>query len=150
MLEGNPNTSLSQLAITADAVMDSLNYAAGDSVSSISTSNNNVSAVSSSDDRFGRLEKRVDSQDKLLQQINSKLGQLLNGDGRSRTRDRTRDRSQNNNRSSRNNTPHRQPSRERNSSTYCWYHNEYGTNARKCEEPCNFKQQQPSSSNSKN
>lgn len=155
MLESNQDIALNQLAITADAVIDSLGYSSND-VSSISTSkgNNNNDSKPSSDDHFARLEKRVDKQEQTLQQINSKLGQLLNNNNRSRTRDRSQssnrnnERSQSNNRSSRATTPHRQSNQ--NESSYCWYHSEYGTRARKCEEPCSFKQQQPSSSDSKN
>lgn len=140
MLESSPNISLNQLAITADAVIDSLSYSANDNVSSISGSNTNINAITSSDDRLAKLEKRVEKQDQTLQQINSKLGQLL-----SNNRSRTRERATSNNRPNRPNTPQRQSNQE--NSSFCWYHNEYGTRARKCEDPCSYKQQQHSSNN---
>lgn len=147
MLESNPNISLSQLAVTADSVMDSLNYAGESAVASISGSTNSINAISSTDNRFDKLEKRADKTEQTLQQINSKLGQLLNNN-RSRTRERSQSQSQNNNRNTRPNTPQRTTTE--NQSSYCWYHSEYGSRARKCEEPCNYKQQHPPSNNSKN
>lgn len=133
MLEAQPNTPLSQLAVTADAVLDSL----GESNTALSASSNSnirtdINAIGASDDRVTKLEKRINSQEATLQQINIKLGQLLTND-----RGRQRDRSQNN--SARSGTPHRSKTTEgqRQSST-CWFHREYGTKARQCLSPCDF------------
>lgn len=56
MLEAQPNTPLSQLAITADAVLDSL----GDmsSLSNINT-RSEINAIGTTDDRVNKLEKRI-------------------------------------------------------------------------------------------
>lgn len=131
MLEAQPNTPLSQLAITADAVLDSLGDTTLPSSSNTNT-RSDINAIGTTDERVNKLEKRINSQEATLQQINNKLAQLLTND-----RGRQRDRSQNN--STRSNTPHRSKTAEgqRNSST-CWFHREYGTKARKCLSPCDF------------
>lgn len=128
MLEAQPETALSQLAITADAVLDSL----GDA-SSTASGGAAINAIGAADDRLGRLdklEKRLDKHESTLQQINNKLGQLLTSN-RSRQNDRSQSRSR------RSSTPHRTSTIEQ-ASTTCWYHREYGTSARKCEKPCDF------------
>lgn len=146
MLESNPDITLEQCAKTADAVMDSLTYA-GDIASIVSVANNtiekvnqgagnNVSAIATNDVRIGQLEKTVDKHETTLQQINSKLGQLL-----SQNRSRTRERSQSNYRGNRSNTPHQSSNGiESPESPFCWYHTEYGKRARKCDSPCTYNQ----------
>lgn len=124
--------SLNQLAITADAVLDSLG-----GVSSISTLENQVNAVSPKTS----IEKRIDGHDALLQQINDKLSKLLGGNN-----DRHRSREPSQSRHGRSNTPHRSYSND-NQST-CWYHQRYGTHARRCLTPCDFTS--TSSTSSKN
>lgn len=133
MLEAQPNTPLNQLAITADAVLDSL--AETTSIASVTSDSNihsNINAVSSIDSRVDKLEKRIDTQETTLQQINSKLGQLLAND-----RSRQRDRSQS--QSNRSNTPQRSTTNEQQQqSKSCWFHRKYGSQARKCLSPCDF------------
>lgn len=141
MLESNQNISLSQLAITADAILDSISYSSGDHVSSIATSScelsdNSVCGVSSSNNRLGTLEKRMDKTDVLLQQIDKKLSQLVSGYNNNSNHPRQRGRSQSSYR--RASTPSRQVNQDDDSSPYCWYHTEYGTDAKKCIKPCDF------------
>lgn len=132
MLDNNPDMSLNQLAITADAVLDSLG-----GITSISSIDNQINAISPKTS----LEKRIDDHDSLLQQINNKLSKLLSGDNARRTRERSQSRS------NRSNTPHRS-NNSNNQSTSCWYHHRYGTLARKCVKPCDFTS--TSNSDSKN
>lgn len=139
MLQAAPETTLDTLANTADAVLDTMNDPAAPSTSTVS--NSTISAISASDDRVGKLEKRVDKQDAMLQKINDKLSQLL-----SNNRSRQRDRSQS--RPNRNATPHRRANgqqttpqrsvRDQQNYPTCWFHREYGTQARKCLTPCDF------------
>lgn len=131
MLESNPNMLLSQLAVTADAVIDSLNYSQNEQISSISAPD--INAISSSSDSYKRLEQRIESQDKILQQMNNMMSQLLNNRGRSNGRSKSRYHN------GRANTPHRQSDQNRRESSYCWYHSRYEDDARKCIEPCSYK-----------
>lgn len=126
MLESAPDTTLSQLSTAADAVMDSLTFTSSDNISAISR--NNTNNPNSADDRFSNIEKRLDAQEKLFQQINSKLGQILSNNNNRRSRSNSRCQS-----NSRSNTP--QPN---NNNKNCWYHTTYGDKAQNCQEPCSF------------
>ncbi|KAM8718801.1 hypothetical protein ACLKA7_001502 [Drosophila subpalustris] len=57
-----PEIPLSQLATTADAVRDSLNYTAADDISALSQ--NSTGFNQPKDVRISRLEKRIDEQNK--------------------------------------------------------------------------------------
>ncbi|KAM8702156.1 hypothetical protein ACLKA7_000896 [Drosophila subpalustris] len=129
MLESAPDTSLSQLATTADAVMDSLNYTA-DNISALS--HNSTGSNQPKDDRISRLEKRIDEQDKRFQQINNKLSQILGNNNSNNRRSRSRGRSQSNNRS---NTPQANCT----SNQFFWYHSKFGSSAQHCQAPCSYK-----------
>ncbi|EAL58702.1 gag-pol polyprotein, putative [Wolbachia endosymbiont of Drosophila ananassae] len=125
MIGSSPQTKLSQLAKAADAVMDSLNDDASDHVYAFSKSKQQQSHQ---EERVITLTKRLDDNDKALQQINNKLGQLLN---HNQTRGRNNQRPQN---YYRNNAP----SNDRSSQQLCWYHNKYGRDAQRCSQPCSF------------
>lgn len=121
MMESSPQIPLSQLAKTADAILDTIKCS-GENVASITTFNENqtVNAITSSNDRIGRLEKRTEKTEQMLLEINSKLGQLL-GKGRSRSK-----------------SQQRTTTASDENPTYCWYHAEYGIDAKKCIEPCTY------------
>ncbi|EDW05354.1 uncharacterized protein Dmoj_GI17106 [Drosophila mojavensis] len=120
ILQSAPNTPISQLATTADAVIDSLNYS-GDNIQAVTSINSEDTSLAT---RMSRLEKRIDDQDKCLQEISKKLSQSLNNNNR-----RSRSRSSSNQRNT---------SQQNNANQYCWYH-KYGSSAQHCQAPCNFK-----------
>ncbi|XP_017479678.1 PREDICTED: uncharacterized protein LOC108369168 [Rhagoletis zephyria] len=126
MLQAQPSTPLHQLAITADAVLDALSR---DSNATATTRGPAVNAIETLTSRFSLLEKRIEKQDSVLENINAKLHQLM-----SQNRSRQRDRSQGN--PKRQSTPHL--SSKVDQLPTCWYHREYGTQARKCRSPCDF------------
>lgn len=130
MLQAAPETPLDALANTADAVLDSMNDPVSSSTSVASSAM--VNAISGPDERIKKLEKQAEQHNETLQKINDKLSQLL---ADNRGRQRSRDRSQS--RSRRSYTPQRSANEQQASPT-CWFHREYGTQARKCLEPCDF------------
>ncbi|XP_064535184.1 uncharacterized protein LOC135426118 [Drosophila montana] len=71
-LETSSNTTLSQLATAADAVMDTLSYTSCDNVAVLSR--NNTATEHQMDNRISTIEKRLDAQDIMFQNINTKLG----------------------------------------------------------------------------
>nr|XP_041632347.1 uncharacterized protein LOC121502710 [Drosophila kikkawai] len=128
LLESSPNTTLAQLATAADAVMDSLNYDTSDHMCAVSQQN---AHHASQGDRITQLGKRLDDNDKILQQINNKLSQLLSTTNQQRGRSYNRSPSNN---SYRSNTP----SRDNSNPQLCWYHNKYADGAQRCIQPCSF------------
>ncbi|XP_064537393.1 uncharacterized protein LOC135427724 [Drosophila montana] len=130
ILETSPNTTLSQLATAADAVMDTLSYTSCDNVAVLSR--NNTATEHQMDNRISTIEKRLDAQDIMFQKINTKLGQLLNSNnnnGNRRTRSRNRLQT---------NRSNAQAIAQADSNQNCWYHNKYGCSAQHCIAPCSF------------
>ncbi|XP_036344318.1 uncharacterized protein LOC118753542 [Rhagoletis pomonella] len=125
MLQAQPGTPLHQLAITADAVLDALSR---DSAST-APRGPTINAIETPINKVDVLQKRIEKQDTILESINSKLNRLMLQD-----RSRQRERSQTN--PKRASTPHRTTNVQQNPT--CWYHREYGTQARKCRSPCDF------------
>jgi len=92
LLESSPNSTLAQLANAADAVMDSLDYDTSDHMCAVSQQNTHHAFQ---EDRITQLVKRLDENDKMLQQINNKLSQLLNTTNQQRGRSYNRPPSKN-------------------------------------------------------
>ncbi|XP_036334476.1 uncharacterized protein LOC118745048 [Rhagoletis pomonella] len=126
MLQAQPSTPLHQLAIIADAVLDALSR---DTNLTSPAKGAGVNAIEMPANRVASLEKRIEKQDAILDNINSKLNQLT-----LRHRSQQRERSRSNAR--RSNTP--RGTTKADQYPTCWYHREYGTQARKCRSPCDF------------
>jgi len=125
-----PDTSAvnSAFATAADAVMDSLNYDNSDHICAVSQQDTHHA---SQEDRITQLVKRLDDNDKMLQQIKNKLSQLHGTTNQQRGRSYYRSPSNN---SFRSNTP----SRDNSNPQFCWYHNKYADSAQRCIQPCSF------------
>lgn len=127
ILEQSPDIPISQIATTADAIVDSMGETVVEQPSIASNSTATVNSIGISvDERVTKLENILERQEHTLQQINAKLGQFA-AENRHRSQSRPR----------RNNTPHRSEN-DQQQSTVCWFHREYGTKARKCLKPCTF------------
>nr|XP_036677636.1 uncharacterized protein LOC118878720 isoform X2 [Drosophila suzukii] len=131
LLESSPNTTLAQLATSAYAVIDSLNYETSDYMCAVSQQSTHQA---SQKDPITQLGKRLDDNDKILQQINNKLSHLLGTTNHQRGRSYNRSPSNN---SLRSNTP----SRDNSNPQFCWYHNKYADSAQRCIQPWSFQQQ---------
>ena len=108
--------NLNELAIVADAVVDSLELTLINETSSssiIGTSNQNSHLT---------LIEKISELSKQIQHLSS-VNSAYNSRSRSKSRDKKTNR--------RDITP-------KNKSTTCWYHRVYGTTAKKCTNPCNF------------
>lgn len=103
------NEPLNKLAELADSVMETIR-ASSSSVSAIS-----APKVDNTNDQIEQLRNEVRE---LTKRISSAFSE-----NRSRSRSRTRSSTPSNNQTV-------------NESTECWYHQTYGSNARKCKEPC--------------
>jgi len=92
--------------------MDSLNYDTSDHMCAVSQQN-----------AHHQLVKRLDDNDKMVQQINNKLSQLLGTTNQQRGRSYVQSLTQQ--QQLRSNTP----SRDNSNPQLCWYHNKYADSA---------------------
>lgn len=133
-------SGLTELAEMADATYDTLQ---GDSVLQVasgSLSNTTINSATTAVPTQNELAKCIEA-------LTAQIGEMRKfSERKSRNREQTRNNNSDNNRqrsSSRGGNQNRDQTPARNRMPTCWYHRNFGSQAQKCEQPCDFPSEPP-------